>query len=136
MSKVLVAYFSASGVTKTLSERLADAIGADIYEIAPKEKYTKAGLNWMDKTSRSSVEMNDRLSRPAIGNKVENMEQYSHVFVGFPIWWYREPSIVSAKTRKSRTAKVSKNKPNEFKSFRKSFGPIPNAATPIDGSTK
>lgn len=94
MGKVLVAYFSASGVTKGLSERLAKAIGADIYEIQPETLYTKADLNWMDKKSRSSVEMNDRASRPAIGNKVENMEQYSTVFVGFPIWWYREPSII------------------------------------------
>ncbi len=94
MGKVLVAYFSASGVTKALSERFAGAIGADLYEILPQEIYTNADLNWMDKKSRSSVEMNDRASRPAIGNKVENMEQYSTVFVGFPIWWYREPSII------------------------------------------
>lgn len=94
MGKVLVAYFSASGVTKALSERFAGAIGADLYEILPQEIYTNADLNWMDKKSRSSVEMNDRASRPAIGNKVENMGQYSTVFVGFPIWWYREPSII------------------------------------------
>ena len=94
MSNVLVAFFSASGVTKGLSERFANAIGADLYEIVPEELYTKADLNWMDKKSRSTVEMNDRAARPAIGNKVENMEQYSVVFVGFPIWWYREPSII------------------------------------------
>ena len=94
MSKVLVAYFSASGVTAKLSERLAAAIDADIYEIKPEIPYTGADLNWMDKQSRSSVEMNDRSSRPAIGNKVEDMEQYDTVFVGFPIWWYREPSII------------------------------------------
>lgn len=94
MSKVLVAYFSASGVTRGLSERFAKAIGADLYEIQPETLYTKADLNWMDKKSRSSVEMNDRSSRPAIGNKVDNMEQYSTVFVGFPVWWYREPSII------------------------------------------
>lgn len=94
MSKVLVAYFSASGVTADLSKRLADAIGADLYEIKPQEAYTAADLNWQDKQSRSSVEMNDRSSRPAIGTKVDNMEQYSTVFVGFPIWWYREPSII------------------------------------------
>ena len=94
MSKALVAYFSASGVTAKLSQKLAGAIGADIYEIKPEQIYTIEDLNWMDKKSRSSVEMNDRSSRPAIGNKVENMEQYDVVFVGFPIWWYREPSII------------------------------------------
>ena len=94
MGKVLVAYFSASGVTAGLSKKLADAIGADLYEIEPAQAYTNADLNWMDKKSRSSVEMNDRNSRPAIGSKVDNMEQYSTVFVGFPIWWYREPSII------------------------------------------
>ena len=94
MSKTLVAYFSASGVTAKVAERLAGAIGADIYEIKPEQAYTSADLNWMDKKSRSSVEMNDRNCRPAIGNKVENMDQYDTVFVGFPVWWYREPSII------------------------------------------
>lgn len=94
MGKVLVAFFSASGVTEGVSEKLAGAIGADLYEIVPEQAYTNADLNWMDKKSRSSVEMNDRASRPAIGSKVDNMEQYSTVFVGFPIWWYREPSII------------------------------------------
>lgn len=94
MSKVLVAYFSASGVTAKLAKKLAGAIGADIYEIEPEQVYTKADLNWMDKKSRSSVEMNDRSARPAIATKVENMAQYDAVFVGFPVWWYREPSII------------------------------------------
>ena len=94
MSKALVAYFSASGVTGKVAENLASAIGADIYEIKPVQKYSKADLNWMDKKSRSSVEMNDRLSRPAIENKVDQMSDYDVVFVGFPIWWYREPSII------------------------------------------
>lgn len=94
MSKALVAYFSASGVTAKVAEKLAGTIGADLYEIEPEQKYTGADLNWMDKKSRSSVEMKDRSARPAIGNKVDNMEQYSTVFVGFPIWWYREPSII------------------------------------------
>ena len=93
MSKVLVAYFSASGVTAKVAANLAKAVGADIYEIAPEVPYTKADLNWMDKKSRSTVEMEDRSSRPAIGTRVENMEQYDTVFIGFPIWWYREPSI-------------------------------------------
>ena len=94
MSKVLVAYFSASGVTAGVAEKLSNAIGADLYEIAPETPYTDADLNWMDKKSRSTVEMKDRSSRPAIGTKVDNMEQYDTVFVGFPIWWYREPSII------------------------------------------
>lgn len=94
MGKSLVAYFSASGVTAKVAEKLAGAIGADLHEIEPEQKYTGADLNWMDKKSRSSVEMNDRSARPAIGTKVDNMEQYSTVFVGFPIWWYREPSII------------------------------------------
>ena len=94
MSKSLVAYFSASGVTARVAEKLAKAINADLYEIAPEVPYTKADLNWMDKKSRSSVEMNDRNSRPAIGTTVDNMDQYDTVFVGFPVWWYREPSII------------------------------------------
>ncbi len=94
MAKALVAYFSASGVTKKVSEKLASAIGADLYEIEPAVPYTRADLNWMDKKSRSTVEMNDRACRPAIGNAVDNMAQYEVVFVGFPVWWYREPSII------------------------------------------
>ncbi len=94
MGNVLVAYFSASGVTSGVAKKLADAAGADLYEIAPEQVYTKADLNWMDKESRSSVEMNDRSARPAIATKVENMDQYDTVFVGFPVWWYREPSII------------------------------------------
>ena len=94
MSKVLVAYFSASGVTAKSAEKLAKAAEADLFEIVPEQPYTKADLNWQDKNSRSSVEMNDRSSRPAISSKVENMEQYDVVFVGFPVWWYREPSII------------------------------------------
>ena len=94
MTKTLVAYFSASGVTASVAEKLSRAIGADLYEIAPEVPYTDADLNWMDKKSRSSVEMEDRSSRPAIGTQVENMDQYDTIFVGFPIWWYREPSII------------------------------------------
>ena len=94
MSKVLVAYFSASGVTKKVAENLAKAAGADLFEIVPEQIYTSADLNWQDKQSRSSVEMNDRSCRPAINSRVEDMSQYSHVFIGFPVWWYREPSII------------------------------------------
>lgn len=94
MARILVAYFSASGVTAKVAEKLAKAIDADLYEIAPVVPYTKTDLNWMDKKSRSSVEMNDRSCRPTIATTVENMAQYDTVFVGFPIWWYREPSII------------------------------------------
>ena len=88
MSKVLVAYFSASGVTAKLAKRLGEAIGADLHEIQPEVPYTNADLDWMNKKSRSSVEMNDKSFRPAVANKVENMEQYSVIFTAFPIWWY------------------------------------------------
>ena len=94
MAKALVTYFSASGVTKKLAENLAGAIGADIFEIVPEQIYTAADLNWQDGESRSSVEMKDRSCRPAISSKVENMAQHDVVFVGFPVWWYREPSII------------------------------------------
>ena len=94
MKKALVAYFSASGVTAKLAERLADAIGADLSEIEPKARYTSADLDWRNKQSRSSVEMNDRSCRPEINRTVDDMAQYDVVFVGFPVWWYREPSII------------------------------------------
>ena len=89
--KTLVTYFSASGVTQRLAEKIAQETGGELYEIAPNERYTDADLNWMDKGSRSSVEMNDRSSRPAIASKVDNMAQYDAVFVGFPVWWYDLP---------------------------------------------
>lgn len=94
MSKALVAYFSASGATKKLAEKIAKVSAADLFEIVPEKAYTKEDLNWQDQNSRSSVEMNDRASRPAIGSKVDNMAEYDVVFVGFPVWWYREPSII------------------------------------------
>lgn len=94
MSKVLVTYFSASGVTKKMAEKLAEATGADIFEIKPEVSYTDADLNWQNSKSRSTVEMKDRSSRPAIAEKLETMNQYDVVFVGFPVWWYREPSII------------------------------------------
>lgn len=95
MSKKLVAYFSASGVTAKVADILADAVGADIYEIRPEVPYTKADLNWMDKKSRSTIEMNDRTSRPAIADKNAKVEQYDTIFLGFPIWWYRAPGIIN-----------------------------------------
>ena len=92
--KTLVAYFSASGVTAKAAKNLAAAANADLFEIVPTQPYTRADLNWMDKKSRSTVEMNDRSCRPAIASKVADMAQYDRVFVGFPVWWYREPSII------------------------------------------
>ena len=96
MSKRLVAYFSASGVTAKVAENLADAIGADVFEIQPEVPYTKADLNWMDKKSRSTIEMSDPTSRPAIAAKRDNMDEYDTIFVGFPIWWYVAPTIINA----------------------------------------
>ena len=95
MSKRLVAYFSASGVTAKTAKALAEAAEADLYEIQPQIPYTQADLNWMDKKSRSSIEMNDPASRPGIDGKVSNMEEYEAVFVGFPIWWYVAPTIIN-----------------------------------------
>ncbi len=94
MAKTLVAYFSASGVTKKLASDLAEATGADLFEIIPETLYTDADLNWQDSGSRSSVEMKDRSCRPGITSKVDDMSQYEVVFIGFPVWWYREPSII------------------------------------------
>ena len=95
MSKKLVAYFSASGTTARLAETLAEAIGADIFEIKPEVPYTKADLNWMDKKSRSTTEMNDLSFRPAIADRNAGVENYDVIFVGFPIWWYIAPTIIN-----------------------------------------
>ena len=94
MGKTLIAYFSAGGVTKQVAEAYAALTGADLFEIVPEQLYTDADLNWRDKQSRSSVEMNDRSCRPAISSKAGDMSGYDVVFVGFPVWWYREPSII------------------------------------------
>lgn len=95
MSKKLVTYFSASGVTAKVADILADAIGADLYEIKPEVPYTKADLDWMDKTSRSTIEMNDKAYRPVIADKDVDIAAYDVVFVGFPIWWYVAPTIIN-----------------------------------------
>ncbi len=95
MSKTLVVYFSASGVTKKLAENLAEAANADMFEIKPVTPYSKADLDWTDKTSRSTIEMNDHSSRPAISKKLGNMDSYDTVFIGFPIWWYVAPKIIN-----------------------------------------
>lgn len=94
MSKILIAYFSASGVTARTAKEMAKAAGADLYEICPAEPYTAADLNWMDQKSRSTLEMNDPACRPAIAAPAADLDQYDTVFVGFPIWWYVEPRIV------------------------------------------
>lgn len=97
MSKILVAYFSATGVTAKVAAKLANAIEADLYEITPETPYTKEDLNWRDDHSRSSIEMKKKWnSRPAIGGEpVEDMSQYDTIFLGFPIWWYKAPTIVN-----------------------------------------
>lgn len=95
MAKTLVAYFSASGVTKAVAETIAEVSGSDIYEIQPETPYTEADLDWRDKNSRSSVEMQNPSSRPAIDGKIDNMEQYDRIYVGFPIWWYVAPTIIN-----------------------------------------
>lgn len=95
MNKKLVAYFSASGITAKLAGKMAAAVNADLFEIRPEQPYTKADLNWMDKKSRSSIEMNDKSFRPAVADKVENMEAYDTIYVGFPIWWYVAPTIIN-----------------------------------------
>ena len=94
MSKTLVAYFSASGVTARVAKDVADAAGADLYEIRPAQPYSPGDLDWMDKKSRSTLEMNDPACRPAIEGQVNGMEQYDTILIGFPIWWYVEPRIV------------------------------------------
>lgn len=94
MAKELVAYFSATGTTAKVAHDLADAIGADLFEIAPEAPYTSGDLNWRDGRSRSSLEMNDESCRPAVAGEVANMAVYGTVYVGFPVWWYVEPRII------------------------------------------
>ena len=95
MKKVLVAYFSASGVTEGVAKQLAEVTGGDLHKIQPEQPYTDADLDWRDKQSRSSVEMQDKNSRPAITDKLKNMQDYDVVYVGFPIWWYTCPTIIN-----------------------------------------
>ncbi len=93
MSKKLVAFFSASGVTAKVAANLAEALNADLFEIKPKIPYTRSDLNWMNRNSRSTLEMKDRSCRPEIAN-IPDVSKYDEIFVGFPVWWYREPSII------------------------------------------
>lgn len=92
--KTLVAYFSASGVTESIAKELAQTLNADLHEIVPVERYTDADLNWMDKKSRSTLEMNDPASRPAIAPTALDISGYDNILLGFPVWWYVEPRIV------------------------------------------
>jgi flavodoxin len=93
MSKILVSYFSATGTTKMVAEKFAQAVNGDLFEIEPKEKYTQADLDWMNKQSRSSIEMNNNV-KPEIINKVSNLEEYDTICLAFPVWWYKEPTII------------------------------------------
>ena len=93
--KTLVVYFSATGTTKAAAQRLAQEFDADLYEITPEVPYTAADLNWRDKTSRSTIEMQDKTSRPAIKGRCENIADYDTVWIGFPIWWYTAPTIIN-----------------------------------------
>ena len=93
--KALIAYFSASGTTREIARKIEILTNGDLFEIEPAVPYTKADLNWMDKKSRSTIEMNDKSSRPEIANRVENMDQYDVIFLGFPIWWYVAPTIIN-----------------------------------------
>ena len=95
MSKVLVAYFSASGVTAKTAERLAKIAGGDLYEIKPETRYTNRDLDWRNKNSRSTIEMTDQTTRPAIVKDLENLADYDTVYIGFPIWWYIAPTIIN-----------------------------------------
>ena len=94
-SDTLVAYFSATGTTKAVAERIAEAAGADLFEITPTALYTEKDLDWRDDASRSSVEMSDPSSRPSIAKKVKGLDKYSKIYIGFPIWWYTAPTIIN-----------------------------------------
>ena len=93
MSKTLVSYFSASGITKKVAEKVATLVNGDLFEIEPKERYTDDDLNWTNKQSRSSIEMNNNV-KPEIVNKIPNLEDYDTICLAFPIWWYKEPTII------------------------------------------
>jgi len=93
MNKILVSYFSATGTTKNIAEKIAIAVNGDLFEIEPKNKYTSEDLNWMNKQSRSSIEMKENI-KPDILNKINNLDDYDTILLGFPIWWYKEPTII------------------------------------------
>ena len=93
MSKILVSYFSTSGITKRVATKIAKSVNGELFEIEPKEKYTEKDLDWMDKQSRSSIEMKENI-KPEILNKVPNLDVFDKVILGFPVWWYKEPTII------------------------------------------
>ena len=93
MNKILITYFSASGTTKKVAEKLATSVNGDLFEIEPKEKYTSEDLDWTNKQSRSSIEMNENI-KPEILSKISNLDDYQKVVIAFPIWWYKEPTII------------------------------------------
>lgn len=95
MNKKLICYFSASGITKKAAEKISNVLKGDLFEIEPIEKYTKEDLDWTNNNSRSSIEMNDKTSRPQIKNKVENIDNYDTIILGFPVWWYTAPTIIN-----------------------------------------
>ena len=95
MSKVLVSFFSATGVTEGVANKISEAIGADLFEIEPVEKYTREDLDWTNKQSRSTKEMEDKSSRPQVLNKVSNIDEYDTIVIGFPVWWYTAPTIIN-----------------------------------------
>lgn len=95
MNKILICYFSATGKTKVVAHNIAKAIGGDLFEIVPSIKYTENDLDWEDKTSRSSIEMDNINSRPKILNRVENIDNYNTILIGYPIWWYTAPRIIN-----------------------------------------
>ena len=95
MKKTLVTYFSATGTTRAAAERLAKEFNADLFEITPEVPYTAADLDWRDRSSRSTLEMKDKSSRPAIKGHCENIADYDTVWIGFPVWWYTAPTIIN-----------------------------------------
>lgn len=96
MSKILIAYFSATNTTKNIAEKIKTIVNGDIFEIKPLIKYTNEDLNWMNPSSRSSLEMNDKESRPQISEKISNLNYYDNILIGFPIWWYTAPTIINS----------------------------------------
>ncbi|MBQ6282323.1 MAG: NAD(P)H-dependent oxidoreductase [Bacilli bacterium] len=95
MNKDLICYFSASGITKEVAEKISKVVNGDLFEIEPVNKYTEEDLDWTNKNSRSSIEMSDKSSRPKIKNKVNNINDYNRIFIGFPVWWYTAPTIIN-----------------------------------------
>lgn len=94
MNKTIICYFSATGTTKNIAERLSKILNADTFEIEPVQKYTSEDLDWTNKQSRTTLEMKDESSRPEIKNKLENISEYKNIIIGFPVWWYKEPNII------------------------------------------